>query len=587
MKTFKPLSIAIILSAVIMITPSKSFATSLSEAERLVQQAENAATVLKWEISLEHRKIKYSDPVTLPNMDLYNAAKHARQLAYNAINNLPAQEKVKLTKRMEINVDSHFNRSMAYIDALTSGRKIMIKTDDFYEVYRSNPLSDRSEQAYHELSSEIRKQALLLYRVYGKSTRDAILEKYKSPGEKARQSAKSVISAKIAIDHLNQSIANKKNKDELLLSAKQIESTVKQIDDENTRLLVQTKLDAALRTIQGNTLPETESNKDFIEIDVGSNGESQIDKSFMYLSDLIREAVIHPSQPIIYMLNENKDVLELNYETGKVRKLTMNLVPERMYLYKNELYVTLLRGSHSPNWSENGAIAIIDTTAFTLADQFNIEIDPYDIVADGKSIYVSSGSGQWSNIKGFSRETLLETSQSSSSYHQSFLEMHPNLDKLYVINTTVSPRDVSFFTIEDGKLGPGYDSPYHGDYPLETNMTISPDGKYIFNGSGVIMNASEARGMNMSYVTKLYVPFEEITFNMNEGYFYTSNGKNLDVYNYNTMEREKRYVMNGEIQNVFYQNGKLVILSVEQLYSSKLPKYAIKTYRVEGNRMIE
>nr|WP_249365686.1 hypothetical protein [Cytobacillus citreus] len=549
--------------------PSKSNATSLSEAEKLVQKAENAATVLKWEISLEHRKIKYSDPVTLPNMDLYNTTKHARQLAYNAIKSLPAQEKVKLTKRMESNVDIHFNRSMAYIDAIMSGKKIMYKTNDFYEAYGLNPLSDQTEKAYHDLSSEIRKQAILLYRVYGKSTRDAIIDKYKSPGEKAIQSTKSVISVKMEIDQLHQSIANNKNKEELLLTVKEIESTVNKIHDEKARQLLHTKLDEAKKTIQGDSL---------------------LDKSFLYLSDLIREAVIHPSQPIIYALNENKDVLEINYETGKVQRLTMNLIPERIYFYNNELYVALLKGTHSPYWwkeYQEGAIAIIDTATFTLAEQFNIDIDPFDIVADGKSIYVSSGSGQWTNIKGYSRETLLETSKSGSVYHKSFLEMHPSLDKLYVIDTTVSPRDVECHLIVDGKITTGYDSPYHGDYQLNTNMTISPDGKYIFNGSGVIMIASDAKAMNMKYLTKLYFPFEQITFNMNEGFFYTSYGKNLDVYNYKTMEREKHYVMSGDIQNVFYQNGKLVIISVEELYSSKLPTYAIKTYKVEGNKIIQ
>ena len=375
----------------------------------------------------------------------------------------------------------------------------------------------------------------------------------------------------------------------MLLSVKQIESSINQIHDENTRKQLQKKLDKTYSAIKGDSLPKTDNSNDFIEEDVGSSGESKIDQSFLYLSDLIREAVIHPSQPIIYGLNENKEVLEMNYETGKVKKLQMNLGPEKMYYYNNELYITLLKGSHSSYWwdeNQEGAIAIIDTTAFTLAEQFDIDMDPYDIVADGKSIYVSGGSGQWININGYSRETLLETSKIDRIYQNSLLEMHPSLDKLYVIDPELSPTDIEFHSIEDGKLTAGYDSPYHGDYPLHANMVISPDGKYIFNGSGVIMTASDVKAMNMKYVTTLYVPFKEITFNLNEGYFYTSSGKNIDVYNYKTMEREKRYVMSGDIQNIFYQNGKLVIISVETLYSSKLPKYAIKTYQVEGNKLL-
>jgi len=81
-KNWKFLSAVIILVVVMMIMPSKSNAASLSETEKLVQQAENAATVLKWEISLEHRKTIYADPVTLPNMNFYNTTKHASQLAY-------------------------------------------------------------------------------------------------------------------------------------------------------------------------------------------------------------------------------------------------------------------------------------------------------------------------------------------------------------------------------------------------------------------------------------------------------------------------------------------------------------------------
>ena len=117
-------------------------------------------------------------------MNFYNDTKRARQLAYNAINTLPTQEKTILTKRMESNVDIHLNRSMAYIDALKSGNKILVKKGDLDFAYGFNPLSEQTEKAYHDLSSEIRKRAILLYRVYGKSTREAILRQNTKPQEK-------------------------------------------------------------------------------------------------------------------------------------------------------------------------------------------------------------------------------------------------------------------------------------------------------------------------------------------------------------------------------------------------------------------
>jgi len=559
----------LLLAAVILIVPTNSNAATVSDAEKLVKKAENAATVLKWEVSLENRKIKYSDPVTLPNMNFYNDTKRARQLAYNAINTLPTQEKTILTKRMESNVDIHLNRSMAYIDALKSGNKILVKKGDLDFAYGFNPLSEQTEKAYHDLSSEIRKQAILLYRVYGKSTREAILDKYKTPGEKARQTTMHAISAKMELDQLQSSIAKNKTKEELLLTVKQIEATVNNLQDENAKNLLITKLNQIKKTIPGVSL------LDFNE--------------FFYLTDLIRETVIHPTEPIIYTLNENKDVLEINYMTGNIRRLPMNLVPQTLYLHNNELYVALLKGPRSPYGElqdQEGAVAIINTANFMLTEQFNIQSNPYDILADDQTIYVASGASQVGNIQGYSRETLLETSKISYTDDESYIEMHPSLNRIYSVDTTVSPRDVETHFIEDGKIKKGYDSPYHGDYDLRTNISISPDGKYIFNGSGVVMIASDSKAMNMTYFTKLYTPFDEITFNLEGGLFYTANRKNLEVYNYKTMERVKSYPLSGYIDDLFYQNGRIVVVTTESLYSSKFPKHAIKTYKVDGSEVI-
>lgn len=128
------------------------------------------------------------------------------------IANVSGKDKVKLEKRLEDNVGIHYSRAMGYIDAITSGKKIVNKANQFNSLYAANPTSDVTERSYHELSSEIRKQAILLYRVYGKSTRDAILSQYKTPGEKSLQSAKYVITAKMHLDELDKMIT--KNADQ-------------------------------------------------------------------------------------------------------------------------------------------------------------------------------------------------------------------------------------------------------------------------------------------------------------------------------------------------------------------------------------
>ncbi|MFJ5769277.1 hypothetical protein [Psychrobacillus sp. NPDC093180] len=179
-------------------------AASISKAEALVKAAEQHAGALKWQISVELTKeIKY------PDMKIFNLTKDAYLNAKKEIANVSAKDKAKLEKRLEDNAGIHYTRAMGYIDAITSGKKIVDKANQLNKLYAANPTSDVTEKSYHELSSEIRKQAILLYRVYGKSTRDAILTKYKTPGEKALESSKYVITSKMELDKLDNLISKK------------------------------------------------------------------------------------------------------------------------------------------------------------------------------------------------------------------------------------------------------------------------------------------------------------------------------------------------------------------------------------------
>jgi N-acetylmuramoyl-L-alanine amidase len=177
---------------------SKSFAMSSQEAKKQVELAESKATALKWQISVEYTKtIKY------PDMKIYDATKAAKVKAQNAVNSLPASSvKKELQSRITNNVQLHLVRARGYIDAITSGKKISQKKTALENYYSQNPASDSSENAYHAMSAEIRKQAVLLYRVYGQSTRTAILNTYKAPAETIKRKTMNAITVKMKIDDL-------------------------------------------------------------------------------------------------------------------------------------------------------------------------------------------------------------------------------------------------------------------------------------------------------------------------------------------------------------------------------------------------
>ncbi|QOR66310.1 hypothetical protein IM538_21510 [Cytobacillus suaedae] len=128
-------------------------AASVSNAEKLVKQAEAYGVQLKKEISVE-----YTKQVEIPDQKLYNATKVALDKARVEVNKLSASHKQAFEKRLKDNVEIHYLRAQAYIDAMVSGGKIVSRTDNFNKLFSLNPLSDETELAYHALTSEIRKQ---------------------------------------------------------------------------------------------------------------------------------------------------------------------------------------------------------------------------------------------------------------------------------------------------------------------------------------------------------------------------------------------------------------------------------------------
>ncbi|MBH0169321.1 transglycosylase SLT domain-containing protein [Fictibacillus sp. 18YEL24] len=185
--------LATVFSAVLWGGQSAEAAT-YSEAEKLVRQAEGYATTLKWDLSVEHTKV-----VKYPDMKLFNTTKEYKKKAETAVSTLPLSQQATLNDRLKKNVKVYIDRGVAYIDAITAGEKIEQQQMILNTHINSGDL-EKLENTYHILSEEIRKQAILLYRVYGQSTRDAILAKYKAPAESLKSGVKHEVTSSMILD---------------------------------------------------------------------------------------------------------------------------------------------------------------------------------------------------------------------------------------------------------------------------------------------------------------------------------------------------------------------------------------------------
>ncbi|MBS4190160.1 hypothetical protein KHA94_08075 [Bacillus sp. FJAT-49705] len=183
-------STAVAASAFVAAAPANK-ADAATNVEQLVKAAEATAKVLQWSISVEGT----ADFVTRPYAE-YNAAKKANKAAKAEVAKLKGADKAVYEARL-LDSDLQIKRAGAYIDALTSGEKIKTKQAALDKAIKAADLK-AVQSSYHTLTAEIRKQAELLYRVYGQSTRDGILRTFKDPAEKLY---KSVINEVTVLDH--------------------------------------------------------------------------------------------------------------------------------------------------------------------------------------------------------------------------------------------------------------------------------------------------------------------------------------------------------------------------------------------------
>ena len=289
-------------------------------------------------------------------------------------------------------------------------------------------------------------------------------------------------------------------------------------------------------------------------LSVRANTSPTVPASIATLGFIPTDSVMDPTQPILYMTdNANRKLHAVNYQTKTISTLKLDLAPERLTYANGKLYVALLKSGHQ-YWTESpleGAIAVVDTKTFTLTKVFTIAADPYDIVVDHDGyIYTIPGSNQWSNIDGFSPITNEKMPNYRIMRFQSLAEMHPINNRIYTVDTDSSPRDMSFFDVSNGVVQSQKDSPYHGDYTMATNFRLSPDGNYVFNGSGEIFDA------NLIHLSSLNMKFTDVTFDISKNKFYLGNkdAKGITAFDYGT-ELNRVFTKLGQISTNGYVNG--------------------------------
>ena len=302
-----------------------------------------------------------------------------------------------------------------------------------------------------------------------------------------------------------------------------------------------------------------------INVSGESNGENtEADVMYLPASMTISDSIFSPEVPEVYIADKtNSKLYIINYNDNEITEVPQNLPPERITLWDNIIVMTSLKMSHnsSPSVDQIGAITVVLPEDTKQSQQIDVDIDPFDIIVDENGyVAISSGSGQWTSIKLYAED--VNAPSSASIRHKSFIAYNPQLDKVYAVSTDVNPRGLSAYKLSKGTFeGKATDWPHFGKYDLTPFIEVSPDGKYLFNGSGIIFNCLENQKQDMTFVTRLNKPFTDVTFDLANNSFYTGYGKCVYAYDYQTFSNIGTYETQGEVISLTYEDGKLIVLS--------------------------
>jgi hypothetical protein len=295
------------------------------------------------------------------------------------------------------------------------------------------------------------------------------------------------------------------------------------------------------------------------------------EKSFSFVTTSVKrtyvlafpasDAVVDAAGKMAYFTSKpDKKLYRVNLETGVVEKETsLDYMPESIAVNpdKTRMYVALLTRDHDYMWwdeEQEGYIAEFDLATGAKLKQFRIDTDPYDLVAtsDGH-IYVTSGSGQWTNVDGYNVNTTLRTGRSWIR-HLSRIKLHPSEQFAYTADTDQSPSAVTKYQISTGQVTRLWNS-YPALHRMNGDLFIDPTGTRMVTKGGDLFALSSENSGDIQYIKSLAADsIVAAIFDPDHAAFLTVESQAIHAYDLDSFNRTGKIGITTYDKNFIYLN---------------------------------
>ena len=258
----------------------------------------------------------------------------------------------------------------------------------------------------------------------------------------------------------------------------------------------------------------------------------------------INDAVFDPSKPRAFILADNGAALKVvDLETRDVRSLDVNPFGVVLALSPNAERLYLASHNFSPN---SGSITVVDTENLEILRRFNVEVDPYDIVAtDSGLVVISSMATATSTLKPvvvFNAETGVQVGASGNVPIGMNLALHPS--QLDVYGGDQLPGKYHHFVLTPSGVIAGHWSVASGEDTYDTDVYPFPDGARLLSRTGRILTTTSQQETDLITAGDIGFPrFNTVAFDTNNNLVLVSREDELRAYDSQSLEpRDTRRV---------------------------------------------
>lgn len=279
----------------------------------------------------------------------------------------------------------------------------------------------------------------------------------------------------------------------------------------------------------------------------------------------LKDAVIHPTMPYLYITTTDRRLVVLNYETQEIIK-TIQLVSEPSHITIGnagsgiELFIP----------DRDGYLSIYNPLTFQKTEYFSWSSPIYSLALDDAGyIYGIIYNNSQSHIISRSRTGGKQISSLVCGYGEpGMMEMLPSKKAIITINNS------NAFYIKTGANGTLISYKATNISNNGTLFRTSPNGEYIATSTYGYLYATDENFTKLSGLPRGNSYFYDFGFADNGNTIYTtvSNYRSIYVYDFNTRDNIKQINTGGYPRRVFVKNSKLVCISISNtdFYSGKL-----------------